>query len=470
MKAIATLTLTAAVFTTAACQTAPRAPAVDMVAAVYPLASPVDSSHAADLSWESVLRDPRLQDLVELALTDSRDLRLAVLDAEEARAQLRIRRADQWPQLDAQGRMTRERSTSAVPQGADPSTSSQYSAGLALTAFELDLFGRLRAQSRSAFEAWLAAEEGRNAARITVISTVAEAYLAERAADERLRLTEATLEDWRASLNLAVRLRAAGQSNGLEVSQAEGQVKGAEADREAAARALQVATNALTLAVGAPLPATLPPPMALADRPIQTQLPVGLPADLLERRPDIRQAEHLLAAANADVVAARAAFFPRISLTGLLGFASGDLGDLFDDRSGTWSFTPQITAPIFHGGRLKGGLKIAEIRGDKAVATYERTVQTAFREVADGLAARATYQRQIDAQDAAVNAAERRSALSDLRFRAGLESRLELLDAQRQLYAARLALVDMRQAQARASINLYCALGGGVEPDAGRGG
>lgn len=462
MKTTATLALMAAVLATAACQTAPKAPATDVVAASYPLASPIDTANAAELAWQNVLRDVRLQRLVDLALTDSRDLRLAVLDAEEARAQLRIRRADLFPQLDANAGLTRGRSSQNSAQGAEARTQSQYSAGLALTAFELDMFGRLRAQSRGAFEAWLAAEEGRNAARIVVISTVAEAYLAERAADERLTLTQSTLEDWRASLNLARQLREAGQSSGLEVAQAEGQVKSAEADLEAALRAQQIAVNALVLAVGAPLPADLPAPMRLADRPVQTELPAGVPADLLERRPDIRQAEHQLAAANADVAAARAAFFPRLSLTGLLGVASGDLGDLFSGDNNNWSFTPQITVPIFQAGRLKGALDVAEIRSDRAVVMYEKTLQTAFREVADGLAARATFERQISAQTDAARAAEQRVNLSELRFRAGVDSRLELLDAQRQSYAARLALVDLRQAQAAASIQLYRALGGGA--------
>lgn len=462
MKAPAMLAVLAAAISIAACQTAPKTPATDGVAASYPLASPIDSVNAAAMAWEDVLRDARLQRLVDMALTDSRDLRLAMLDAEEARAQLQVSRANRFPQLDANAEMTRGRSSRNTVQGANATTESQYSTGLALTAFELDLFGRLRAQSRSAFEAWLAAEEGRKAARIVVISTVAEAYLAERAADERLRLTEATLEDWRASLRLAEQLRAAGQSSGLEVAQAEGQVRSAEADREAAIRAMQVAVNALVLAVGTPMPADLPAPMRLEERPVQTELPAGVPADLLERRPDVRQAEHQLAAANADVAAARAAFFPRISITGLLGVASGDLGDLFHGESDSWSFAPQLVVPIFHAGRLKGGLDIAEVRSDRAVAIYERTLQTAFREVADGLAARATFERQIDAQGGAVAAAERRADLSELRFRAGVESRLELLDAQRQLYGARLALVDLRQAQATASVQLYRALGGGV--------
>lgn len=462
MKTTATLALMAAVLSAAACQTAPKAPATDVVAASYPLASPIDTANAAEMAWQDVLRDASLQRLVDLALTDSRDLRLAVLDAEEARAQLRIRRADLFPQLDANAGITRGRSSQNSTQGAEARTQSQYSAGLALTAFELDLFGRLRAQSRSAFEAWLAAEEGRSAARIVVISTVAEAYLAERAADERLALTQSTLEDWRASLNLARQLREAGQSSGLEVAQAEGQVKSAEADLEAALRAQQVAVNALVLAVGSPLPTDLPALMRLADRPVQTELPAGVPANLLERRPDIRQAENQLAAANADVAAARAAFFPRLSLTGLLGLASGDLGDLFSGDNNTWSFTPQITVPIFQAGRLKGALDVAEIRSDRAVVIYEKTLQTAFREVADGLAARATFERQISAQTAVARAAEQRVNLSELRFRAGVDSRLELLDAQRQSYAARLALVDLRQAQAAASIQLYRALGGGA--------
>ena len=459
MKGSVTLALIGAALTVAACQSAPKAPAADLVAASYPLSGPMDANNAADRAWRDVLRDARLQRLVEMALVENRDLRLALLDAEEARAQLRVQRSNLLPGIDARGDVSRTR----PGVGEDPQRiRSQASVGLAVTAFELDLFGRLRSQSQSAFQSWLAAEEGRNAARIVMISTVAEAYIAERAAEERLRLTEVTLADWQTSLRIAQQLREAGQNSGLEVSQAQGQVRTAEADLEAAKRGLQIATNALVLAVGRPLPDDLPAYMALAEQPVVTELAAGLPADLLVRRPDVRQAERLLAAANANVDAARAAFFPRISLTGLVGVASGDLNGLFNGGNNTWSFAPQITVPIFNAGRLQGELDIAKIRSDRAVAIYERTVQTAFREVADGLAGRATFANQIIALSGAVEAAERRAELSDLRYKAGVEGRLELLDAQRQLYAARLAMLSLREEQARSSIQLYRALGGGV--------
>lgn len=470
MRTATSLAIAATLLGVAGCQTtASRAPDAQVIAGAYPLTSAVDRSNGADLAWKQVIQDPRLARLTEIALSDNRDLRLAVLDAEAARAQLRVSRSALFPQVEADGGMTRARQPLSSVAGEEVLTSTQYAAQVSVTAFELDLFGRLRAESRSAFETYLAASEGRDAARSAVISTVAEAYLTERAAAEQLALTEATLADWRTSLELASRLRSAGQSSGLEVAQAEAQVQSAEADLEAGRRALQQATNALVLAVGAPLPVDLPPPWKLADQPVMTIIPAGLPADLLERRPDVRQAEHLLAAANADIDAARAAFFPRISLTGLFGVASGDLDALFRGDSRAWSFAPQISAPIFTGGRLSGGLALAEIRNDRAVAQYERTIQTAFREVADGLAGRETFDRQIEAQTGAVQAAQRRVALSELRYRAGVDSRLELLDAQRQLYAARSAVLSLRQAQGISSVSLYRALGGGARLEEGVG-
>lgn len=444
-----------------ACSATPRLelPAAP-VAASYPVlegGAPAGIPAARSLAWKQVYADPRLQVLIGQALDQSRDLRAALLSVEAARAERGIARAALGPSIDANLARTQERSPT---QG----RSDAYAANLGLTAFELDLFGRLRAQSSAASERHLASETGARAARIALISAVASAYLDERLAEEQLALTEATLSDWRASLDIAQRLKSASQASGLDVAQAEGLVRQAEADREAGRRALARARNALELVVGGPEPASLPPPLPLADQPLPTQLEPGLPAELLVRRSDIAQAEHMLRAANADVGAARAALLPRISLTGALGGASPDLGALFDHGSRAWSFVPQITQPIFRSGQLRGAVALSEARKSLAVTTYERQIQVAFREVADGLAAQATFSNQMHVQEGVTEAAARRLQLSDLRYRAGLDGRLELLDAQRANYAARQALLSLRHDQLAAMVALYAALGGGLEP------
>ena len=452
------LAAAAAVLCLSACQSYPeRKPDLNILPAAYPATTPVDGVAVADLDWTSVVRDARLRRLVELSLTDSRDLRVALLEAQAARAQSRAQDAAFLPQVQAGGQYSGTHQP--MMQGM---ALSMTTVSLSLTAFELDLFGRLRNQSQSAFATYLAAEEGARAARITLVSAVVEAYLAERAADERLPLARLNAKDWSASLALTRRLKQAGQSDGVELAQAEGLATTAQAELEAAERGYRQAQNALALVVGAPLPADLPAPLALVDQPVVVEIAAGLPSDLLTRRPDILQAEQRLKAAQADVRAAKAAFFPTLSLTGQYGFASGDLDRLFDTASRTWTYTPQISLPLFQGGRLRAQHALSDVRSNLAVANYEKAVQTAFREVADGLAARATYGGQIQAQVAVVGAAERRTELSQRRFRAGIENRIELLDAQRSLYGARQTLIQLRQEQAAASINLYRALGGPV--------
>jgi len=437
------------------------------VAAIYPGGVSDERSNAAGLGWRTMFGDPRLQRLIELALVENRDLRVAALNVEAARAQSRVQRGVLLPSGAASGGYTRQRAPvqSAGAQQPGPVNGTefeQFTAQAALTDFEIDLFGRLRSLSQAAFERYLATDQGRRATQITLVGAVADAYLNERLAEEQVRLTEATLVDWRASLDITHRLHAASQSSGLEVAQAEGQVRQAEADLEGRKRALARATNALVLLVGTPLPADLPVPLSLISQPIRTELPAGLPSDLLSRRPDIRQAEHELIAANAEIGAARAAFFPRLSLTAAFGFASGALDNLFKGESRSWSFAPQIAAPIFQGGQLRGSLDLARVRKSIAIANYERTIQTAFREVADGLAGSATYRRQIEAQRSAARRIDDRLRLSRLRYRAGVESRLELLDAQRSAYAAHQALLELERESLSNAIGLYRALGGGL--------
>lgn len=439
------------------------------VPAVFPMAAAAPASiPAADIGWRTMFPDARLQRLIAMALENNRDLRLAALNVEAVQAQYRIQRAARLPGIDASGQATRQRAAANGQDATSQSTvvTEQIGVGLGLSAFEIDLFGRIRSLSEAAFARYLATEEGRRAAQIALVGAVADAYLAERLALEQRDLAERTLADWQQSLDLARLLRQAQQNSGLEVAQAEGQVATAEADLEAHTRALAQAQNALRLLAGADLPDDLPQGLPLDRQPVLTALPAGLPSDLLTRRPDIRQAEQSMVAANADIGAARAAFFPRISLTASLGYASPAMSGLFDSQNRVWSFSPQIVQPLFQGGRLRAELRLAEVRKSSAVVEYERAIQTAFREVADGLSGQQTFGRQIAAQQRVVDSAERRSELSNLRYRAGVEGRLELLDAQRQLYAARQTLLDLRRDAFGSAVALYKALGGGLIEEA----
>lgn len=440
------------------------------VPAVYSSTAASPAGPVADVDWHTMFRDPRLQRLIQLALDNNRDLRLAALNVQAVRAQYHIQRAGAVPGIDASGSVLRERTAAntEVEPVQQAAISRQVGIGAGLSAFEIDLFGRVRALSEAAFARYSASKEGRRATQITLVGAVADAYLAERLAHEQLSLAERTLRDWRQSLEVAQLLYQAQQNSGLDVAQAEAQVAAAEGDLQARMRAVEQARNALQLLVGTVLPADLPAPMELASQPVLTELPAGVPSDLLARRPDILQTEHAMEAANADIGAARAAFFPRISLTASLGLASPALGSLLDGHQRIWNFSPQLTQPLFQGGRLNAELRLAQVRKSSAVVEYERAIQKAFREVSDGLAGQETFGRQIEAQLRAVTSAERRAQLSNLRYRSGIEGRLELLDSQRQLYAARQTLLDLRRDQFGNAVALFKALGGGIsgEPPA----
>ncbi|WP_308920821.1 efflux transporter outer membrane subunit [Janthinobacterium sp. J1-1] len=425
------------------------------VPATYDAGAVAGQGNAADLGWRQMLLDARLQRLVELALLNNRDLRVAALNVDAVRAQYQIQDSARLPAIGASASGVRQRMTAA--------TQNQFTAGVAMSAFEIDLFGRLRSLSDAAFARYLATEQGRRTAQLALIAAVADAYLEERLATEQLELTQATLRDWRQALSITQRLHAARQGSGLDLAQAEGQAATAEADLQARERARQLARNNLELLLGGPLPGDLPAGRALDARPVLTQLPAGVPSDLLARRPDILQAEHALVAANADIGAARAAFFPRLSLTAQLGFASPEVGDLFRGSARNWSFAPQITQPLFQGGQLRAELRLSQIRSEVAVVQYEQAIQGAFREVRDGLAGSQTYALQIAAQQRVAASAEQRRILSQLRYGAGQDSRLELLDAQRQSYASQQTLLDLRRDQFKSAVALYKALGGGLE-------
>lgn len=418
------------------------------------------------LGWRKLFSDARLQRLIGLALEQNRDLRLAALNVQAAQAAYGIERSAGLPSVALEAGQVRERvSQGARALGEPAGVARESSLRVGVTAFELDLFGRVRALSEAALARYLASEQGRQAAQLALVAAVADAYFAELGAQAQLRLAEHTLQDWQQSLDLALLLQQASQHSRLEVAQARSQVAQAEADLQARQRALASARHTLNRLVGTALPSDLPPPLPLDQQMAVAGLPPGLPSELLLQRPDLRQAEQLLVAANADIGAARAAFFPRLSLTAAFGYASPSLGSLFESAGRGWRFTPQISQPLFNGGRLRAELDLSKVRQSEAVTRYEDAIQQAFREVADALAGVATYDPQIAAQQRAVQAEQQRVELSTLRYRAGLQGRLELLDAQRQLYAAQQALLELRRARNSNIVTLYKALGGGLHAD-----
>jgi len=421
------------------------------------------ASLAADLDWQDFIGDTNLRSVIRLALDNNRDLRVAVLNIEQARAQYQIRRADQLPTISA-GVTGSRQSTSELTK----SITSSYSAGLnipASAAWELDFFGRLGSLKEAALAQYLATEEARKAAQISLIASVASTWLSLQANTELLDLAQRTLATREDSLRLT-RLRFDnGATSALDLRQAESLTAAARATAAQQQRLRAQDINALTLLAGQ----TVPDPLLRATEATPSaslfkDLPVGLPSEVLTRRPDIRQAEQQLIAANASIGAARAAFFPRISLTAFAGSASSDLDNLF--KSGTWGWTlaPSALVPIFDGGRNRANLESSKAGREIAVAQYEKAIQTAFREVADTLAGRATLGEQLQAQQAQANAEAERAQLAELRYRNGVASSLDLLDAQRSLFAVQQLVAQTRLAQQQNQVSLYKALGGGWTP------
>ena len=408
---------------------------------------------ASDLAWQRFFGDPRLKRLIELALNNNRDLRIAVLNIERARAQYQVRQADQWPTVNAGITGSRQ------PSG-NGKINSIYTGGLAVTSYELDLFGRVRSFSNSAQAQYLATEEARKTAQISLIASVASIYLNLAADDELLKLTQQTIATREDSFKLTKLKFDNGAASELDFRQAESLLEGARVTLAQLLRQRALDENLLLLLVGQPLPADLPDGLMIADQQLP-DLPVGLPSDVLVRRPDVREAEQQLIAANANIGAARAALFPNIMLTGSVGSASTELSGLFKDASYAWTFAPQMLLTVFDAGRTRANLDVAKVDRDIAVAQYEKAIQSAFREVSDGLAGRATLAEQLRAQLAQANAESIRFKLADLRYRNGAASYLDVLDAQRSQFAAEQAAVQAQAAQLQNLVTLYKVLGGG---------
>lgn len=449
-----------------ACTLAPKYVRPDApVAEAYSTEAAQSLGDAAAPGWRQFFPDPRLQALIGAALDNNRDLRIAALRIEEARAQYNIQSADLLPNLNAGVTASR----SQVPASVSPTRTSvitnSYQVGLNLAAFELDFFGRVRSLNEAALAQYLATEEARRAAQITIVAEVAKAYLAERAFAEQQDLARKTFESRQSAFTIARQRFEVGASSALDLRLNEALAQSARASLAALTRQRAQAINALTLLAGRPL-TELPEPQTLSEQTIVTDIPAGLPSDLLERRPDILAAERRLQASNASIGAARAAFFPRISLTAGVGTASNELSGLFETGSRTWSFVPQLVLPIFDAGRNRANLSLSQVRNNIAVADYECAIQIAFREVSDALTARAALEEQIDAQRAVQEAQAERLKLADLRYQNGVASSLDVLDAQRELFTAQQTLVQARLLRLTNAIDLYRALGGGLEETA----
>jgi multidrug efflux system outer membrane protein len=438
----------------------PAAPVAD----AYPTqGSNVGTQSAAPaMTWTSFVGDANLRELIALALANNRDLRVATLNIEQVRAQYQIRRADQFPSLGLAASGNRQ------PDG-NGGISSTYSAGLALSSWEIDFFGRIASLKEAALAQYLASEEAQRAAQTSLVAAVSSTWLSLQSSGELLALTQRTLATREDSLRLTKLRFDNGATSALDLRQAESLTAGAQASFAQQQRQRALDLNALTLLVGQPIPAKLLVPSqstaegSAATQPLLSDVPAGLPSDLLERRADIRQAEQQLIAANANIGAARAAFFPRISLTASAGTASSELSGLFKD--GSWGFTlaPQALLPIFDAGRNRASLESAKVGRDIAVAQYEKAIQTAFREVADALAGQATLGEQLRAQQVQATAEAERFRLAELRYRNGVASFLDVLDAQRSLFVTEQALLQTRLAQQQNQVALYKALGGGFE-------
>ncbi|WP_242199242.1 MULTISPECIES: efflux transporter outer membrane subunit [unclassified Pseudomonas] len=435
---------------------APPVPAQYPQSGVYRLAH--SGTVAITQDWLHVFHDPALQQLIANALLNNRDLRVAALNVEAFQAQYRIQRADLFPALSATAAGKRQKLPGDVTGTGKSAITSNYSATLGLSAYELDLFGRVRSLSEQAMLTYLGTEEARRSAQLSLVANVANAYLTWRADQELLALAQQTLEADDHSWQLTSRSKSAGKASALDVVQARTAVQSTRASVARYERQVAQDLNNLALLVGAPVDERLPA-RPLADE-LVARVPAGLPSDLLQRRPDILQAEYQLQAANANIGAARAAFFPSVTLTANAGSTSTQLSGLFKGGSGTWTFQPQINLPIFNAGSLRASLDYAKLQKDITVAQYEKSIQTAFQEVADGLAARQTFNDQLDAQRDFVASNQAYYDLAQHRYRSGVDSNLTFLDAQRSLFSSQQALIVDRLAQLVAEVNLYTALGG----------
>ncbi|MDB6125046.1 MAG: cation/multidrug efflux system, outer rane channel TolC [Pedosphaera sp.] len=419
---------------------------------------------AADLDWRDFFDDPQLQNLIGRALVNNRDLRIAALRVEQSRAQYRIQRAELYPGIQGDASVVRQKTSSTIFDNNSTVTTGQaqttYNVGVD-AAYEVDLFGRIRSLKQEALERYFATDEARKSVQIALVSQVASEYLTLLQLQEAKRIAQQTLEAVQSSYNLNKRSFEAGAASELDLRTAEAQVQTAQVNMANYTQLVAQSENALVFLVGQPLPNELPSGKSWREQHLLADLPVGLPSEVLQRRPDILAAEHNLKAANADIGAARAAFFPRILLTGSAGTASAKLTDLFTGPSAVWSFSPQITVPIFDLGSTRAKLDVSKISKRIEIANYEKAIQTAFREVADALVVRSIIDQKLRAQELLLQAQQKRFDLTNARYRQGVDSYVAVLLAQQDLYAAQQDLLQFQATRLLNAITLYRSLGGG---------
>lgn len=420
---------------------------------------------AADITWRDFYADARLRQVIELALANNRDLRVSTLNIEKARAQYGIERAALLPTLSANGNQTAAKVPASVSSTGSERISREYDANLGITAYELDFFGRVRSLSEAALQSYLATEEARRAQQISLVAEVATDYLNLAADQQRLKLAVDTLASQKQTYELTQRRFKAGTSSGVSMYEAQASVEAARGEVARYTSLIAIDQNALTLVVGSAVPAGLLPSDAVDAVTKLASIPAGLPSDLLQRRPDVLQAERSLQAANANIGAARAAFFPMITLTGTTGVASPTLSNLFDSGNSAWTFVPRISLPIFDGGVNLANLTISKVDREIAVANYEKSIQTAFREVSDALADRGTLDERLASQQALVDATSKSYRIYDARYRLGADSYLNALISLRSLYTAQQNLITLRLTHSTNLVTLYKVLGGGWRPE-----
>lgn len=434
---------------------------------VYPAAAS-DAPDMTRTGWREFFLDQRLQQVISTGLEQNRDLRVAAANVLQARAQLTTQRAALLPTVSATGTGTYTNNIAAMTGStANAGDIEIYQGTIGISAFELDLFGKVRNQTRAAQEQFFASEEAQRSTRISLIAEIATAWLTMGSDAEQLEIARKTVKAFEETLNLTRAQFRIGTGSELEVRQAETNYEGAVNDVAALETTVAMDQNALNLLVGTTVPAELLPTTLGTGSVVREDLPVGLSSEVLLARPDVLQAEHLLIAENANIGAARAAFFPTISLTGTLGTVSTALSGLFKSGTYTYNAAPSVGLPLFDGGARSGNLAYAKASKEAAIATYEKAIQTAFREVSDALARRGRIDTQVSAQERRTEAADVAAKLSDARFRSGVDSFLTTLDAQRTAYSAEQQLVTTRLTRVTNLIELYRSLGGGAQAEAG---
>ena len=433
----------------------PEAP----VPAEWPGAPASAQQAAADVPWREFFIDERLRQVIDLALANNRDLRVAALNVERTQALYRIQRAELLPTVDARGTFSKERVPGILSQSGQPATVELYNVNLGVSSWEIDLFGRIRNLKDAALEQYLATEQARASAQITLVSAVANTWLTLAADRENLKLAQSTLETQQATYEMIRRRAELGVSSDLDLRQAQTRVDAARVDIARYTGQVALDENALTLLVGSPVPPGLLP-VELGEVVALKDFTPGLSSEVLQHRPDILAAESQLRAAHANIGAARAALFPRITLTTSIGTTSDQLSGLFTSGSGTWAFVPQVVIPIFDA-RSWVAYDVTKVDREIALAQYEKAIQAAFREVADALAQRGTLGDQMEAQQSLVDASADGYRLSDARYTRGIDSYLRVLDAQRSLYGAQQGLIAIRLARLTNLVTLYKVLGGG---------